>query len=256
MPTYYSSSPRGISLSHSSPSSFLISTFLHPFDLFFLLFDLCTCQHSPHEFQNDDEWSTENIVGFLSAPASKPSWGKSISRSRIFGLYFPFCHTVGVVICTMATTLKGIYKSIKYITQIFVLKEREMEIGYPTDVKHVAHIGWDGPSGTGPSWMNDFKTAPDFSTSLGNLGELNDPNGMAVTASWSSQDFEESTGSQPASNIYKGIPSAGVSHASKKSKKKKTKSPSSSESLSASSRHSRATKSKAAYSDREATPIS
>ncbi|KAG4918944.1 hypothetical protein JHK85_057225 [Glycine max] len=31
--------------------------------------------HSPHEFQNDDEWSTENIVGFLSAPASKPSWG-------------------------------------------------------------------------------------------------------------------------------------------------------------------------------------
>lgn len=34
-----------------------------------------------------------------------------------------------------------------------VLKEREMEIGYPTDVKHVAHIGWDGPSGTGPSWV-------------------------------------------------------------------------------------------------------
>lgn len=34
-----------------------------------------------------------------------------------------------------------------------VVKEREMEIGYPTDVKHVAHIGWDGPSGTGPSWV-------------------------------------------------------------------------------------------------------
>ena len=25
-------------------------------------------------------------------------------------------------------------------------KEPEMQIGYPTDVKHVAHIGWDGPS--------------------------------------------------------------------------------------------------------------
>lgn len=36
---------------------------------------------------------------------------------------------------------------------ILVVKEREMEIGYPTDVKHVAHIGWDGPSGTAPSWV-------------------------------------------------------------------------------------------------------
>ncbi|TKY51111.1 CRIB domain-containing protein RIC1 [Spatholobus suberectus] len=157
----------------------------------------------------------------------------------------------------MATTLKGIYKSFKYITQIFVVKEREMEIGYPTDVKHVAHIGWDGPSGTGPSWMGDFKTAPDFSTSLGNLGELSDPNAMAVPTSWSSQDFEELTGSQPTSNIYKGMPSAaGVPHVPKKSKQKKTKSASSSESLSASSRQSRATKSKATYSEREATPIS
>lgn len=99
-----------------------------------------------------------------------------------------------------------------------VVKEREMEIGYPTDVKHVAHVGWDGPLGTGPSWvmkfmiqkslswihflyssvnfsifcpfiqMDDFNTAPDFSTSLGNLNELrDDSNPMAVTALWSSQ---------------------------------------------------------------------
>lgn len=34
-----------------------------------------------------------------------------------------------------------------------MMKEREMEIGYPTDVKHVAHIGWDGPSATAPSWV-------------------------------------------------------------------------------------------------------
>lgn len=34
-----------------------------------------------------------------------------------------------------------------------VVKEREIEIGYPTDVKHVAHIGWDGASGTAPSWV-------------------------------------------------------------------------------------------------------
>jgi len=33
-------------------------------------------------------------------------------------------------------------------------KEPEMQIGYPTDVKHVAHIGWDGPSINSPSWVH------------------------------------------------------------------------------------------------------
>ena len=29
-----------------------------------------------------------------------------------------------------------------------------MQIGFPTDVKHVAHIGWDGPSvNSAPSWV-------------------------------------------------------------------------------------------------------
>ncbi|GAU14895.1 hypothetical protein TSUD_46880 [Trifolium subterraneum] len=52
---------------------------------------------------------------------------------------------IGIVIFTMATTFKGICKSLKYITQMFVVKEREMEIGYPTDVKHVAHgLGSNG----------------------------------------------------------------------------------------------------------------
>ena len=36
---------------------------------------------------------------------------------------------------------------------VVVVKEREMEIGYPTDVKHVAHIGLDGLSGTAPGWV-------------------------------------------------------------------------------------------------------
>jgi P21-Rho-binding domain len=36
-------------------------------------------------------------------------------------------------------------------------KEPEMQIGYPTDVKHVAHIGWDNQaSNNGPSWVNLF----------------------------------------------------------------------------------------------------
>lgn len=35
-------------------------------------------------------------------------------------------------------------------------KEPEMEIGFPTDVKHVAHIGWDGPSVHSPSWVKSL----------------------------------------------------------------------------------------------------
>lgn len=33
-----------------------------------------------------------------------------------------------------------------------------MEIGYPTDVKHVTHIGWDSPTGSAasPSWVPDI----------------------------------------------------------------------------------------------------
>ncbi|EPS61021.1 hypothetical protein M569_13780, partial [Genlisea aurea] len=77
--------------------------------------------------------------------------------------------------------MKGIYKGVKYtISQIFVVKEREIEIGYPTEVKHVAHIGWDGSSGSAPSWMNQFRTIPDFAaTSIGNSGTALSP--------WSSQ---------------------------------------------------------------------
>ncbi|XP_062116757.1 CRIB domain-containing protein RIC7 [Humulus lupulus] len=37
-----------------------------------------------------------------------------------------------------------------------------MQIGFPTDVKHVAHIGWDGPSVNSPSWMNEFKSPTAF----------------------------------------------------------------------------------------------
>ncbi|KAK2419866.1 CRIB domain-containing protein RIC6 [Trifolium repens] len=140
-------------------------------------------------------------------------------------------------------TIKGIYKGFKYITQIFVVKEKEIEIGSPTDVKHVAHIGWDGPNGNGPTWMNEFKTAPDFSTSIGSLNERN-PN------STTNQDFEDPTGSQPTPIMYQGnIPSAGVTHnVPKKPKRKKPKSTSSPKS---SSRQSKAPRSKGMYSDRD-----
>ncbi|XP_059317041.1 CRIB domain-containing protein RIC4-like [Lycium ferocissimum] len=47
-----------------------------------------------------------------------------------------------------------IKRSFKGFSQLFVYKkeieevEMEMEIGYPTDVKHVTHVGWDGSTKT------------------------------------------------------------------------------------------------------------
>ncbi|XP_056686963.1 CRIB domain-containing protein RIC6 [Spinacia oleracea] len=59
----------------------------------------------------------------------------------------------------MSIKMKGLLKGLRYISQIFEEEEddKEMQIGFPTDVKHVAHIGWDGPSVNSPSWMNEFK---------------------------------------------------------------------------------------------------
>ncbi|QCE06731.1 CRIB domain-containing protein RIC6-like [Vigna unguiculata] len=68
--------------------------------------------------------------------------------------------------------VKGILKGFRYFTQIFESeKEQEIQIGLPTDVKHVAHIGWDGPSVNSPSWMTEFKTSP--SVDVQNKGQEN-----------------------------------------------------------------------------------
>ncbi|KAK4284411.1 hypothetical protein QN277_001249 [Acacia crassicarpa] len=141
----------------------------------------------------------------------------------------------------MSTKIKGIYKSLKYITQIFVVKEREIEIGYPTDVKHVAHIGWDGPSGSGPSWMSEFKTAPDFSTSLGNLDDRRDPNPLSTTP----RDSADSSQSSSSKSKFKDTQSHEHPRVPKKHKRKKAKLGSAKSSLtssSSSSKHLRAAK--------------
>lgn len=35
-------------------------------------------------------------------------------------------------------------------------EEGEMQIGFPTDVKHVAHIGSDGSAGSPPKWVCNY----------------------------------------------------------------------------------------------------
>ena len=63
--------------------------------------------------------------------------------------------------------MKGLLKGLRLISQIFDSNEKqpEIEIGNPTDVKHVAHIGSDGPIENSPSWMNKFKSVPGLSSS-------------------------------------------------------------------------------------------
>ena len=83
---------------------------------------------------------------------------------------------------SMATSMKGLLKGLRYITQIFdEEKEEEMQIGLPTDVKHVAHIGSDGPATNTPSWMNDFKPQENEQVqvvSRGNSNKYNNPQEM------------------------------------------------------------------------------
>lgn len=62
--------------------------------------------------------------------------------------------------CIFFSLLKQLYSNLLF--DILVYKEeedeigREIEIGYPTDVKHVTHIGLDGTTMTNPikDWEN------------------------------------------------------------------------------------------------------
>ncbi|KAI4312018.1 hypothetical protein MLD38_036875 [Melastoma candidum] len=129
--------------------------------------------------------------------------------------------------------IKGFYKGFKFISQMFVLKEQEieMEIGCPTDVKHVTHIGWDGPSGNGPAWMKEFNNAPELQSSLQEAVDTQGPNPTNDVSSHSQ-----------AAGKSKDNPTSEAPTVSKKQKRKKIKSSSSSAKSTAKS--SRAGKSK------------
>lgn len=88
------------------------------------------------------------------------------------------------------------------ITEALGWQEHEMEIGFPTDVKHVAHIGWDGPSVCGPSWVDELKTSSDFA--MGPLKEFGQPAGSdwihdaLSAAKWTSPGLEDHSCTPPA----------------------------------------------------------
>ncbi|CAO2164171.1 unnamed protein product [Urochloa humidicola] len=138
----------------------------------------------------------------------------------------------------MAYKMKGVFKGLKVISQIFVVKEHQMEIGHPTDVKHVAHIGWDRPTGgsSSPSWMNDMKGSPDFS-SLSSIGP-------SARTSWASQDFDEPRDISPygifPENSQESTPYPDIPKPPRKSRRKKSKN----DSPRASARSSRSSRSR------------
>ncbi|XP_022760309.1 CRIB domain-containing protein RIC5-like [Durio zibethinus] len=64
----------------------------------------------------------------------------------------------------LTAKMNSLIRGLKYISHMFDEKEPEMQIGLPTDVKHVAHIGMDGPSANKPSWMSELSSAPELSS--------------------------------------------------------------------------------------------
>ncbi|XP_076956100.1 CRIB domain-containing protein RIC4-like [Bidens hawaiensis] len=76
---------------------------------------------------------------------SKKSWG-IVSRSTI---------SRGIQRLILET-FKSFTRILKYSDVEEIEMEKELEIGYPTDVKHVTHIGYDGSMTTNPmkNWEN------------------------------------------------------------------------------------------------------
>ncbi|KAH9557481.1 hypothetical protein CY35_07G086200 [Sphagnum magellanicum] len=96
----------------------------------------------------------------------------------------PATNTLPIQRCTLSSTggqpkksrrLWRVGKAVKVVSQLFVWRDNDLDIGYPTDVKHVAHIGWDGPSIDGPGWMDEVRPAPNFSAAP--LCDFGDPHG-------------------------------------------------------------------------------
>lgn len=65
------------------------------------------------------------------------------------------CIYIETIVLEFSLSLTSVY--IYYVDEE---KEQEMQIGNPTDVKHVAHIGFDGPAvQESPSWVNSLLSA-------------------------------------------------------------------------------------------------
>ncbi|XP_078176449.1 CRIB domain-containing protein RIC10-like [Carex rostrata] len=146
----------------------------------------------------------------------------------------------------MSTKLKGVFKGLKLISQIFVVKEssNNIEIGHPTDVKHVAHIGWESPTGpsSSPSWLGDYSST---------MGTPSNSRDVSRETSWTSQDFEQSRDGSVYSLFSdtacsEPVPCPDIPKPPKNTRRKKSKSKANSPASSA--RSSRSSRSKESFS--------
>ncbi|KAG8074873.1 hypothetical protein GUJ93_ZPchr0006g42369 [Zizania palustris] len=123
----------------------------------------------------------------------------------------------------MAIKIKGIFKGLKIISQIFAFhKQREMEIGYPTDVKHVSHIDV-GTSDARPSWMSAFRGLEELPA--GSMRSVV----QSRQTSWASLDFEQPLRCMMPMELYQdksgqeaAASSPDTPRGSKKTRRKKT----------------------------------
>ncbi|XP_062109361.1 CRIB domain-containing protein RIC7 [Humulus lupulus] len=146
----------------------------------------------------------------------------------------------------MTTKVKGLLKGLRYISQIFDEKEEEIQIGFPTDVKHVAHIGWDGPSANnGPSWMSEFRTPTEVSSGpLEATGPMNSQQGTQDPLTQnentkSRRHHSSNLGGSEASSPTKRGPSSEGKHSRRRRSTTDASASSPARDSSGSSRHSR-----------------
>ncbi|CAH2071656.1 unnamed protein product [Thlaspi arvense] len=106
----------------------------------------------------------------------------------------------------MAMKMKGIYKGFKCISQIFAVEKEsdEIEIGFPTDVKHVAHIGWEGSSGSAPGWMSEFKVGADVLSPRASSFSNARPSTSFFTSS--STEFDQGSSQRTISDTLRDLP--------------------------------------------------
>ncbi|CAN4102035.1 unnamed protein product [Withania somnifera] len=96
----------------------------------------------------------------------------------------------------MGTKVKCLFKGLRYISQVFdENKEKDIQIGFPTDVQHVGHVGWDGKSVDKPSW--EFKSPGAFQSAplVPSPGEKENPDIKWVSRVYSNRRSRDANSS-------------------------------------------------------------
>ncbi|XP_077251612.1 CRIB domain-containing protein RIC4-like isoform X1 [Tasmannia lanceolata] len=116
-------------------------------------------EHNPKKTKQEQNPSSTIFFLWVSKERQSLSGGKMKNSFGFFSL-------------PKSNISAGLHRLIKSFSQLFVYKEEGdgemgMEIGMPTDVKHVTHIGWDGSTTTTTTLNNwDGLKAPDQLISL------------------------------------------------------------------------------------------